>query len=73
MSNPDHEVFETDGTRYDLVLVDDPYGGILVVWPQGKQFWRYHPGDRLKPLMAMCNDYDTRNIFAYLETRRYRC
>lgn len=73
MSNSNHEVFEADGTRYDLVLVDDPYGGILVIWPQGKQFWRYHPNDRLKPLNAMCNDYDTRNIFAYLETRRYRC
>ena len=36
----EHIVFETDGTRYDLVLTDDPYGGVLVIWPATGYVWR---------------------------------
>ena len=64
--DPSHVVFEAEGTRYDLVMTNDPYGGVLVVWPQGKQFWRWHPGDYLKSL-SKCNEHDAHNIFEYLE------
>ena len=30
--NCEHLIFQTDGTRYDLVLTDDPYGGVIVAW-----------------------------------------
>lgn len=63
----EHVVFEAEGTRYDLVLVSDPYGGVLVVWPQGRQFWRWHRGDQLKPLSRNNNDHDSINIYRYLE------
>ena len=62
----EHIVFEFQGTRFDLVLTHDPYGGVLVIWPQGRQFWRYHAGDRLKPLMSCC-PHDTQIIFNFLE------
>ena len=64
--DPSHIVFEAEGTCYDLVLTNDPYGGVLVVWAQGRQFWRWHPNDRLKPLMD-CNKYDGCHIFHHLE------
>ena len=64
--NPTHMVFEADGTRYDLILVNDPYGGVLVAWPATGYLWRWHPSDRLKPL-GTCNAHDGKNIFAYLE------
>lgn len=64
--NPTHMVFEADGTRYDLVLVNDPYGGVLVAWPATGYLWRWHPGDRIKPL-GECNEYDAHAIFCYLE------
>lgn len=65
--NPSHMVFETDGTRYDLVLTNDPYGGVLVAWPATGYLWRWHMSDRLKPLSSSCNDHDGKNIFEYLE------
>ena len=65
----DHIIFEKEGTCFDLVLAEDPYGGVLVMWPAGRQFWRYHPGDRLKPLMS-CSQYDTDLIFNFLEARQ---
>ena len=65
----DHIIFEQEGTRFDLVLTEDPYGGVLVMWPAGRQFWRYHPGDRLKPLM-LCSQHDTELIFNFLEARK---
>jgi len=65
--DPSHVIFEADGTKYDLVMTNDPYGGVLVVWPQGRQFWRWHVNDRLKPMMPMCNEHDGQNIFEYLE------
>jgi hypothetical protein len=65
--DPSHMVFETDGTCYDLVLTNDPYGGVLVIWPATGYVWRWHPGDRLKPLTRDLNHHDGNNIFEYLE------
>ena len=28
-----------DGTSYDFVIVSDPYGGYLVVWPRNATYW----------------------------------
>jgi len=64
--NPTHMVFEAEGTRYDLILVNDPYGGVLVAWPATGYLWRWHPRDCLKPLAA-CNEHDGKNIFNHLE------
>lgn len=65
----DHIIFESQGTCFDLVLTPDPYGGILVVWPAGRQFWRWYAGDRLKPL-TNCFQVDTEIIFHFLEARK---
>ena len=67
MSNSEHLVFQTDGTRYDLVLVDDPYGGVLVIWPSTGYLWRWYAGDYLKPLSKDTNKHDANNIFKFLE------
>lgn len=66
--DPTHLVFETDGTCYDLVLTNDPYGGVLVIWPATGYLWRWHPRDRLKSLNNNNNPHDGDNIFNYLET-----
>ena len=65
--DPSHIVFETDGTRYDLVLTNDPHGGVLVIWPATGYLWRWYPGDYLKALSNICNDHDGINIYRYLE------
>jgi len=59
--------FQTDGTRYDLVLVNDPYGGIIVAWTSTGYLWRYYEGDYLKPLSNDYNPHDAKNIFDWLE------
>ena len=69
----EHLVFQDDGTRYDLVLVDDPYGGVIVVWTSTGYLWRWDQGDRLKPLSKDTNEHDAYNIFHYLESRNDRC
>jgi len=65
--DPSHVIFETDGTRYDLVMTNDPYGGVLVVWPTTGYVWRWFPGDRMATLTTNANPYDKENIFHYLE------
>ena len=65
--NSEHLIFQTDGTRYDLVLVDDPYGGVIVVWTSTGYLWRWYPEDRMKPLNRNSNKHDAQNIFHYLE------
>ena len=62
----EHLIFDAGGTRYDLVLVSDPYGGILVAWPATGQLWRYHRDDRLKPL-GDNNEFDTIAIYNFLQ------
>lgn len=63
----EHLVFQADGTRYDLILVDDPYGGVVVVWTSTGYLWRWYQGDYLKPLSKDFNKYDAINIWNYLE------
>ncbi len=63
----EHLVFQADGTRYDLILVDDPYGGVVVVWTSTGYLWRWYKEDYLKPLSKDCNKYDAINIWNYLE------
>ena len=67
-----HIIFECEGTRFDLVMTTDPYGGDLVIWASGSRgmLWRYFEGDRLQPLSENCTAYDGHLIFAYLEANR---
>ena len=67
--NTEHLIFQCDGTRYDLVLVDDPYGGVIVVWTSTGYLWRWDEGDRMKPLNRDSNPHDAQNIFIFLEAR----
>ncbi len=67
--NAEHLIFQTDGTRYDLVLVDAPYGGVIVVWESPGYLWRWDEGDRMKPLNKDSNPHDAQNIFNFLEGR----
>lgn len=65
----EHVIFQTDGTRYDLTLVHDPYGGIIVIWTTMGYVWRWYEEDYLKDLTraAHTNNHDAKNIFDYLE------
>jgi len=65
-----HIIFECEGTRFDLVMTTDPYGGDLVIWPVCGCVWRYFEGDRLQPLSENCSPYDGQLIFAYLEANQ---
>ena len=55
-----------DGTRYNLVTVDDPHGGVLVIC-NNSSLWRYHQGDTLKFLCGNENEYTRRAIWNHLE------
>ena len=65
--DPTHMVFDMDGTCYDLVLTNDPYGGVLVIWPATGYLWRWFPGKEIKTLTTNANPFDRDNIFNYLE------
>ncbi len=65
--NTKHLIFECEGSRFDLVLTSDPYGGTLVVWPVCGLVWRYFEGDRLQPLSKNCSKYDGDLIYRHLE------
>ena len=55
-----------DGTRYNLVTVDDPHGGVLVIC-NNSSLWRYYQDDYLKFLCGNENEYTRRAIFNHLE------
>ena len=55
-----------NGSRYCLTLVNDEYGGILVIWPTVATY-RYYAGDYLKFLHGNKNEVDRLAIFDYLE------
>tara|TARA_R110000803_G_C11980929_1_gene320741 strand:+ start:422 stop:721 length:300 start_codon:yes stop_codon:yes gene_type:complete len=55
-----------DGTRYNLVTVDDPHGGVLVIC-NNSSVWRYHAGDVLKFLCGNENEYTRVAIWNHLE------
>jgi len=65
--NSEHLIFQADGTRYDLVLVDDPYGGVIVVWTSTGYMWRWYQGDYMKRLSKEVNKFDEHNIWQHLE------
>lgn len=61
------------GSRYDLVVVPDPYGGVLVVWA-GVCTWRYFAPRKigssegeLKFLHGTYNAVDTLAVREYLD------
>jgi len=51
-----------DGTRYDLVITDDPYGGYLIVWPSMGEDWRGFKDTEIKVLSKDVNPYSTQAI-----------
>jgi hypothetical protein len=55
-----------DGTRYNLVTVDDPHGGVLVIC-NNSSLWRHYPRDALKFLCGNENEYTRRAIWNHLE------
>ena len=55
-----------DGTRYHLVTVDDPNGGVLVVWIHGAT-WRYHRDDYLKFLHGNECEFARKAIYDHLQ------
>ena len=63
-----HVEFQADGTRYDLHLVEDVYGGTIVAWTSTGMMWRFYTNPyEIKALSKNCNDHDAINIFRYLE------
>ena len=60
------EFMPGNGTRYSLTLVNDPNGGILVIWPT-QATYRYYAGDYLKFLHGNNNEFDRLAIWDYLE------
>ena len=74
---PSHILFEprnANGSRYDLVTVPDPYGGILVIW-SGICTWRYYTPaychsieGELKFLHGNHNTVDTLAVREYLDS-----
>ena len=52
-----HYEFQTDGTRYNLVLVDDPYGGIKLqgvqIPTQQKLGYRLLQGRSFRPHLPL--------------------
>jgi len=69
--------YPNNGTRYNIITVEDPNGGLLVVWADGNQTYRYYAGDYLKFLHGKANTFDRDVIFEYLENRvfctSYQC
>ena len=55
-----------DGTRYNLVCVSAPHGGLLVICNESS-CWRYHRGDVLKFLCGNNNEWTKRAIWDHLE------
>ena len=51
-----------DGTRYDLVITEDPYGGYLIVWPVMGEVWRGFKDTEIKVLSKDVNPYSTQAI-----------
>lgn len=56
-----------NGTRYEITLVDDPHGGILVVWPNQATYRFYPRNSELKHLHGNRNEYDMEAIRKFLD------
>ena len=70
-SNYNHEFVGTfahieaepgDGTNYDLVVTQDPYGGFLIVWPSMGEVWRGFTNGEVKVLSNNVNPFSTKAI-----------
>ena len=61
-----YEVSPGDGPRYDFVTVEDPYGGVLVIWP-GHSTWRWYEDDYLKFLHGQECEYARKAIYEHLQ------
>lgn len=62
-----HASFEPgDGTCYDIVVFDDPYGGELVVWPNHSTWRYYHNDQELKFLHGKKCKYTQDAILRYM-------
>jgi len=65
------EVQPGNGTRYEITMVDDPHGGILVVWPKHATY-RWFPQSlewdpqNLQFLHGKLNVYDMAAIQEFL-------
>jgi len=55
-----------NGTRYEVTMVDDPHGGILVVWPTQATYRWFPDNGELKHLHGTQNIYDQQAIQEYL-------
>jgi len=64
---PKHVDFQPgNGTRYDMALVDDPHGGILVIWPSQATYRWFPRYGELRFLHGKLNEYDMRAIQEWL-------
>ena len=62
-----YEIEPGDGTRYDFVTCDDPYGGVLVIWP-GHSTWRWYKDDYLKFLHGQECEYARTAMYNHLQS-----
>tara|TARA_Y100001937_G_C7037460_1_gene293049 strand:+ start:191 stop:430 length:240 start_codon:yes stop_codon:yes gene_type:complete len=55
-----------NGTRYEITLVDDPHGGVLVVWPTQATYRWFPRYGELRHLHGNLNLFDMDAIQTYL-------
>ena len=68
-----HDFQPGNGTRYGLTSVDDPHGGVLVIWP-GQSTHRWYPKyGELKFLHGKLNKFDSVAIQTYLNGLMLEC
>ena len=71
---PHHIIQPGDGTRYDFVTTPDPYGGILIVWCDGKSVYRYYGGYKPEINFLFGNDNSfTRKALLEFMTEDIQC
>ena len=61
-----HDFQPGNGTRYGLTLVDDPHGGVLVVWPTEATYRWFPKYGELRHLHGKLNEFDMEAIQNYL-------
>lgn len=61
-----HDFQPGNGTRYHLTLIEDPNGGVLVIWPTQSTHRWYPKYGELKFLHGKLNTYDSEAIQIYL-------
>lgn len=58
--------FDARGTRFELVLTQDPNGGVLVAWPGGAWLGMVHRDGEVISLVGKLRKADAEVITAYL-------